>query len=328
MNNEDRYRLFADFFSALTKGLARDERAMICQFKGDPNADADPRRWRARVIDDPRLANPKANIYLCVSAMKRNAKGEWRRRAENFAAGLCLMVDDLGDGEAAKFPLNTIDGAPPTALIETSKGNFQAVYMFDEPLRNAALFKRLIAGFIECKFMGKDTGMAGVNRVFRPPFGINGKIGRGGWLVRLERFEPERRYAPVALAEALGIRLQEEARPAPRGATADKASLIRTFISVRRMLQRAGMVKKDPDLAGWAEIECPWVNEHTGRINNGAAIRIPAEENGWSGAFRCHHGNCNDRHWRELTDWVTTELALELNDANNDAEARFDEYAF
>jgi hypothetical protein len=73
---------------------------MYCQFRGDPNDDIHG-KWRARVLNSPDNVDEQANLYVCVSAMKRNDIGEFRRRKENFSTALCLMIDDLGSGIGA-----------------------------------------------------------------------------------------------------------------------------------------------------------------------------------------------------------------------------------
>lgn len=287
---------------------------MSCQFRGDPGDDIRG-KWRARVLDSLSLIDERANVYLCVSAMKRNARGEFRRRKENFAGGLLLMIDDLG----TKQPLSLIDDVPPTALIETSPRNFQAVYMFDELVEHRALFERFIKAFIAQKFLGADPGMAGVNRVFRPPAGINGKAKYNGWEVRLMNWAPDRRYSIAELVERFGLTLQPLKRSAPRGATTNRSESIRRFITVRAALREAGMIKSlDTNMEGWWDIYCPWTDGHTDGVDSGAAIREPAEENGYTGGFRCHHGSCADRGWRELTEWLAGESkeVLDLVNAN------------
>lgn len=311
--------MFKEFFAEMSKCVPQDSRIMLCQFRGDPGADARG-KWKARVIDDPAMANPNANVYLCVSAMRRNDRGEFRRRKDNFAGGLLLMIDDVGDGPAAKFPLSVLDALPPTALVETSPRNFQAVYMFSELVSRMAIFESLINAFIEKQFLGKDTGMAGVNRVFRPPFGVNGKPKHNGWRVRCADWQPQNRYSPEQIASAFGLSLVPPRRRLPRAATADKAERIRAFVAVRAALRSAGMLKRqDSDPSGWTNVRCPWTATHTGGIDNGAAIREPAEDNGWNGAFRCHHGSCADRGWRELTDWLAEEQAELLEMVNKHA---------
>lgn len=291
---------------------------MACQFRGDPYGEQRG-KWRAYVLNDVEMLDEKANVYLCVSAMQKNERGEFRRRKENFSGGLLLMIDDLGEGSGAKFPMSTIDAAPPSALIETSPENYQAIYFFDSLVSDMAKFESLIRAFIDKEFLGKDTGMAGVNRVFRPPAGVNGKPKYAGWQVRCEEFNPERRYSVSELADAFGLTLHRAGPRVPRGATADKAENIRAFIEVRKALRAAHMLKaRQPDLAGWTDMQCPWVHEHTGAVDNGAAIRLPDADNAWFGGFKCHHGACELRGWRELTEWLSEE-SVDLLELVNEA---------
>lgn len=311
-----------EFCRRMLRDVPEEARVMLCQFRGDPGADLKG-KWRASVLRRPDQIDQWANVYLCVSAMKKNERGEFRRRKENFAAGLLLMIDDIGTGIGSKFPMSLLDALAPTGLIETSRDNFQAVYFFDQPITDIRLFQRLITAFIAEQFLGNDPGMAGVNRVFRPPAGTNGKPKHDGWRVLLHEWAPERQYSPQALVDAFGLTLEPAGRrDIPRGATVDKAEAIRAFISVRGALASSGMLKRDSsDRAGWQDLLCPWTSTHTGGVDNGAAIREPDEANAWAGAFKCHHGSCADRHWRDLTQWLAEEHAEVLLMINNQAAA-------
>lgn len=316
-----------EFLREMQRYVPDGAAVMCCQFRGDP-ADDIQGKWRARPVTRIAQLDDEANVYLTVSAMHRNAAGEFRRRKENFAGGLLLMIDDVGAGPGSKFPLALLDAAPPTALIETSPANHQAVYMFDGVMSDEREFNALINGFIAKQFLGKDTGMAGVNRVFRPPYGVNGKAKYNGWAVRAASWRPEARYAPHALAAAFGIHIADHMGVrAPMRATIGAADGIRAFVAVRSALRDAGMLKRDePDMAGWQDVVCPWTDGHTAAANNGAAIREPAAENGWCGAFRCHHGSCTGKGWRELTGWLAENQA-ELLESVNMAAGHFSDYA-
>lgn len=315
------------FYTAMAREVPEDARIMMCSFRGDP-AEEFRGKWRARVLDDPRAVDRRANVYLSVSAMRRNARGEFRRRKENFAGGLCLMIDDLGDGPGSKWPLSVVDPLPPTALIETSPANFQAVYIFERAVEDREEFSALIRAFIAQRFLSDDPGMGGVNRVFRPPVGVNGKAKYGGaFPVTAHQLCEDHRYAIDEIVRAFGLRLSPVRPPVPRGATADRAQRIRAFIAVRSALRAAGMVKREEaDLEGWVDVVCPWTAEHTGAADNGAAIREPAEENGWTGAFRCHHGGCAERGWRDLTEWLAGEAEQILEAVNRAAPPTIEEY--
>lgn len=316
--------MISDFLNAMALHVPDDARLMACQFRGDPNAEF-PGKWRSFPLARLNQLDEEANIYLTVSAMRRNARGEFRRRKENFAGGLLLMIDDLGDGPASKFPISTISRLEPTVMIETSPRNFQAVFMFDRLVTDMGLFERLIKGFIDKQFLGKDTGMAGVNRVFRPPAGINGKPKHNGWHVKAVQENYALRYSPEQIAAAFGIDLTPRViNRAPRGATEDKSELIKAFVEVRSFLRAAGMIKTEPNLAGWQDIVCPWTGNHTGAVDNGAAIKEPDDENGWHGAFVCHHASCHDYGWRDLTDWLSDNQAEVLNAVNQNAPVSLD----
>lgn len=323
--------MFDEFFYEMGRFVPDDARIMSCQFRGDPNDDQIG-KWRSRVITRANAVDDFCNVYLCVSAMRKNDRGEFRRRKENFAGGLLLMIDDIGDGKGSKFPRSVLDPLPPTAMIETSPGNFQGVYMFDSLVTGMEEFDALIRAFIQKQFLASDTGMAGVNRVFRPPIGINGKekykTDGKPWRVRMESWNPVRRYSVAQIAKAFGLTLTRPVR-APRDLgvmTAAKAERIRAFVEVRSALRSAGMIKREEaDYSGWMQAQCPWVYNHTGGVDNGAAIRLPEVENEWHGAFRCHHGGCDGKGWRELTDWVAEEQAEILNLINNNARDKLHE---
>ena len=105
---------------------------------------------------------------------------------------------------------------------------------------------------------------------------------------------------------------QYDAR-APRGSE-ELVERARAFGVFAGQMRAAGMVKRDEfDPSGWMEVRCPWVADHTNAADTGAAIRKPADDNGWYGAFRCHHGHCADRGWRELTEWLAARAEEELN---------------
>jgi len=316
-----------EFVNAMRTGVPDEARIILCQFRGDPAPDNPIKwKWKPHVLNDVSQIDEKANVYLCVSAMKRNERGEFRRHKRNFAGGLLLMIDDIGTGKGAKFPMSIIDPLPPTALIETSPDNYQAIYIFKEPITDPEYFDRLIKAFIKKEFLGKDTGMAGINRVFRPPAGINGKPKYDGWAVRLAEWHPENRPTPEQIIKSFDLVLPRKSNRVIVNAHIDKAEQIRAFLATHEVIRGAGMLKaKSYDLGGWQDIRCPWTDDHTGSVDNGAAIAIPSEENGWTGAFKCHHGACEKKVFRDLTEWVNDEVAHMLAMVNDQA-GEFNDY--
>lgn len=312
------------FIGLLEKMVPPEARLILCQFSGDPDTVDDSTKWRPKVWKQA-LIQENWNIYLCVSAMGRGGVGDkFRRTKECWEGGLAFMVDDVG----TKLPMSLVEKLEPTALVETSPGNFQAIYVFDTLVEKVADQEALINNFVDryCGEEGKkDPGMKGINRVFRPPFGINGKAkykGEDGrpWRVRLRRFNPEARYTPQAIAAAFGITL-EVPLPTYRSnrKPGDREARIEDFRRIFELILSAGIVKDKSrpfNRAGWAQVHCPWRDGHTGRADTGAAIRWPATDNDFYGAFRCHHGHCEHRTWSDFCQFVADGLGDDLNEIN------------
>lgn len=307
------------FLTALARGIEPEERLILCGFRGDPNTVA-PTAWRPRPWAPGREVPfvAKDNAYVTVSAFGRAPDRSYRRRGDLFGAGLALMVDDVG----TKVPRETVEKMPPSARIETSPGNEQWWYFLDRPMRDRENFDAIIRAFISGKLLGADPGMSGVTRVGRLPGFVNGKEKYGGFTTILHALDPERRFSEADLLA--GFAIEKKGKQRLRAVLTDKtqeAERRRAFLLVYDALSAARAFKRpEPDPSGWIEMRCPWVDEHTAGADTGAAIREPAEENGYYGAFRCHHGHCADRGWADLTDRIAGANWDELEAANERAK--------
>jgi hypothetical protein len=163
--------------------------------------------------------------------------------------------------------------------------------------------------------------MKNVTRVFRPPVGVNGKPKYGGdWQVRLAHWAPEHRYSVDEIVKAFGLELSPERDCYQGYVPTDVADTrIDYFNLVARELQRLGMVRESVGNDDWLNIRCPWVDDHTGGVDNGAAIAQPSPANDWHGGSHCHHGHCAERGWRGLTQWLADESAGVLEEINQAA---------
>jgi len=302
-----------EFLAALARGLPDDERIILCAFSGDPEK-AGPTAWRPRPWKPGRevLLNEKTNGYCTVASFRRANDNSFRRRTETFAAGLALMVDDVG----TKVPEEKVSNVPPSCIIETSPGNFQWWYFLDKPERDIGYFDGVIRAFISGKLLGADPGMSGVTRVGRLPGFLNGKAKYNGWVTKLTFLDPDIRYSPGELLTRFDIKINGRREPKAQLHSAEAIERNRAYATTFRFLDRRAMLKRDePDPSGWTEMTCPWIDGHTNGVDTGAAIREPAEENDYYGAFRCHHGHCIDKGWAELTEWVNDLAAEELAEA-------------
>jgi hypothetical protein len=307
-----------NLLAALARDMPEDERLILCGFRGDPGR-ADPTAWRPRPwrpgSDFP--FDPPDNAYVTVSSFRRAGDGSFRRRGATFAAGRALMVDDVG----TKVSRAAVAHVEPSFAIETSPGNEQWWYLLEEPIRDAARFDGIIRAFIAGKLLGADPGMSGVTRVGRLPGFVNGKPQHGGWVVKTVR-ETGLRFSAEDLIRVFDLKIIGRREPRVRLPTELALQRNRSFETIYLWLDQRNMLKRaEPDPSGWTEMKCPWMEDHTGGVNTGAAIREPAEENDWYGAFRCHHGHCADRGWAELTEFVA-EASAEILEAA--AEKSFD----
>lgn len=316
------------FLLALADRLPDDERMILCGFVGDPDK-APSNAWRPRPWKPGSeiVLNEKANGYVTVSSFRKADDGTFRRRQDCFAAGRALMVDDV----RTKVALELVMGVPPSAIIETSPNNEQWWYFMAEPIRDMSKFDGVIAAFISQKMLGApDPGMAGVNRVARLPGFVNGKAKNKGWVTKLTLFEPERRFWPDQLMTAFGLKYVGFKQFWPTHIPAMPEIRVRLtnwgwnykWLIDHKMVKKARNyenIEAAFDASGWTEIHCPWVDEHTGGADTGAAVRMPKHENGYYGAFRCHHGHCADKGWGDLTDWMLEQTTETIEAANANA---------
>jgi hypothetical protein len=201
---------------------------------------------------------------------------------------LALMMDDLG----TKAPMPTL---PPTWLIESSAGSYQAGYAFGiDDVPTKAQFIALVRALADRGLT--DPGASGVVRNFRLPGSINLKQGRNNFAARLVELHPERQFTYLQLCEAYGITPTagdtDERGWSPIAVLADDGN-----DDVWRWLADNGLVLSRPNSEGWAGVVCPNNEQHTdgnveGRYN-------PSKR-----AYCCLHGHCVDLDSRTFLAWV------------------------
>lgn len=306
-----------EFLAALAEGLPAQERLITCGFAGDPNT-APPNAWRPRPWFPGRELDLGSNwnAYVTVSSFGRAPDGSFRRRSEAFAAGRALMVDDVG----TKVDPKIVAHMQPSAVVETSPGNFQWWYFLARPERDRERFDGVIRAFIYGNLLGSDPGMNGVNRVGRIPGFVNGKPQHGGWRCPVREMSG-RRWQMSELIEGFRLKLEGRRYAAPTMRTETALERAALWSATHKLLDQIGMMKKrEPDPSGWIEMHCPWVEGHTDRADTGAALRRPHADNGWFGGFRCHHGHCAGKAWQQLTEW-TAEAGAEIMSGVNSSNA-------
>lgn len=257
--------------------------------------------WPARNARD--VPAGSMNTYATVSTFLRGEDGRYRRRKALFAAMHAIMVDDVGTKIAESAIV-----LPATVRIETSPGNYQDWLRLDPPIADRALAERLVDRMIAAGLTasGRDPGMKGVTRYGRLPDGVNTKPrSTGPWRHRVIEVRADHAYTVDEIAEAYALDLTPPppARFGPVGDPAGAETLL-------EKLRAVGLYQGPLD-EGWHAITCPWVHEHTAGVDTGTAYREPHETNGWHGAFRCHHGHCDERRLRHLREFFA-HLEMEM----------------
>jgi len=290
----------------LFKGLAPDERAILCSVRGNPS-EADPTAWVGTPWGGGACPlHHDRNNYVAISSFLEE-DGRFKRRKAQFAKTWCIMIDDIG----TKLPLNVIpEELVPTLVVESSPGNFQASFFLQQPESNAERVTDAIRQIIaKLTAGGVDPGMAGVTRVLRLPEGINGKptsvVDGVPWRCKVWVWRPNIRTSWSELRNAFNLIEHVKCFVEPNDAVTMERK--RCFELIKQALRRLGRIKHATG-SGWMDITCPWIEGHTARSNTGAAVAPPMKANGYMGGFKCHHGHCETKNWGDLETWVAEEV--------------------
>jgi len=311
-------QFMAEFFG---EHLAKGEGvAWTTAFDGDPLKETGA--WSGRPVTGQALScgvgdvfGPAAaglNTYVSVSVFEKNAAG---RRKEHFVAQVIVGIDDVGPGDSAKIPLKKIKLAP-TAVVETSPGNYQVLYKTyirdretADKLVRALVFQGLLAD--------KDPGMIGVTRNLRLPNGINGKPDYDDhgkpFQVKLRYWQPGKTYSVDELVKAYDLDLDavevfdSDSRPSKIKNWREDP-----FLELFKIRSDGGLDplphKLNASGSAWVHVHCPWVLEHTGREPSGAGYCAGSH------GFKCHHGHCEGRGISQVREVWRDDFGIDLAD--------------
>lgn len=288
-------------------GLQENEKFWVTGFPGDPMT-VSHWEWGGRGAPPglPSFIRPENNNYIAVSSFKCATDGRFHRRKANFGRMFMVMVDDVG----TKVPFERLV-LPPSVLVETSPGNYQAWYFLTTPETDPAKADRLIKGMIENGLTADatDPGMKGVTRYGRLPVGINGK---GKYVKKLGShfvqtvsiWSPTTRYSIEEIAAAYGVDLtappERKRRPSIRKQAGSCAA---GDDAVLPLIDSAGLYM-EPAQDGMHRIVCPWLHEHKDEDPSGTVYFEPSNENYGRGGFKCHHGHCTNRTIADLSHFL------------------------
>ena len=299
------------FLLAVFADELADARPVVVSFEGDP-ASVPARVWMGRPwdgADEAAIILPaSANNYFSLAVFRPDEAGHFRRRNARFHALHAVMLDDVG----TKVAMERLT-LPPSWLLETSPGNYQAGYLLREPLTDGAAADRLMNAIVAAGLC--DPGANGPRaRLARLPVGVNGKH-TPPFLCRMVKWSPELRYSVDELVDGLELEIAQAGRPKrqstrraqERPVDGDPVWIPRPDENaVLGALRQRGLYKA-PLGEGKHDITCPWVKEHTGEVDGGTAYFEP-DDNWPIGGFKCLHGHCANRHVRDLLRFIDIEV--------------------
>lgn len=241
------------------------------------------------------------NQYFTISTFYGDDQGTARRRKALYRQTHCLVLDDvrekLSEVEAAKLPR-------PSWILETSPGSFQWGYIFKTPVTQASMIDNLNDGLIASDLApdGKDPGQRGVTRYVRLPDGYNTKkkkmIDGKPFKCQITLWEPFNTVTIEDLAKPFNVNLSAPRREARVDGAADIAD--HPLVNIPDVIH-----VKEIRSAGRFDITCPWVADHTGAEDNGAAVFTNSDN---TIGFKCHHGSCQGHTGRHLLAHIEQEV--------------------
>lgn len=310
-----------EFLGEIFVGLGADERPIVLGVRGAINArttwGAGTGWTRGIAVDDDGL-----NWYFTLSTY-RPVDDQYRRRKAQFRRAFGVYLDDVGTKAA---PRERLDRCPPTYLVETSPGNFQAGYLFEEPCSDLARLEALQESLVKAGLC--DPGAKGPSaRLGRLPCGINGKYAQP-YQCALREWHPDRRYGLDEIVDRLELERTSPPR-AWRGkkggapaAAADPCDGEGVYLpradenAVLTALRERGLYRA-PLGSGKHDITCPWLHEHTGQVDHGTAYFEPSDLSP-VGGFRCHHSHGGAKRIGALLEY----LGVSFTDAKHKPRIR------
>ena len=308
-----------EFLKAIFQGLEEPHRPFVLGFPGKPK---DRRAWGGEAYREGKTSTDNAahNWYFSLAAYNPADDG-YHRREKDCAAIYGVMLDDLG---TKALPLDRLDACPPSYVIETSDGNFQAGYLFTEQVTDFASIKALNQSMVEAGLC--DPGAKSpTTRYGRLPFANNGKTDPA-FQCRLTEWHPERRYSVAEIIDRLELAPpQTKATTGRKPAASDRNAEDGVYIPRPAENEVIGALKmrglyKTPLGNGKHDITCPWTHEHTDQVDHGAAYFEPTDLYP-IGGFKCQHGHSDTYRIGALLEFLSVNFTAAKHKPTIKAEA-------
>lgn len=286
-----------NFLRAVFGGKLHEVCPLIVSFSGNPKT-VSSNKWSARPWNEDFPFVIEHNNYFSLSTFKPDDSGKYRRIKTSFYALYAIMLDDVG----TKVGIDRLT-LPPSWLLETSPGNYQAGYLLIEPLTKIKSAEQLMNAIINAGLC--DPGANGpTTRLARLPAAGNGKHDPL-FLCQMKDWFPDRRYSVQELVDGLHLDMTDaQLSKQEKKHVSNKEDMNTIYVPrpennpVISALQQRGLYKA-PLGNGKHDITCIWKDEHTDAVDSGTAYFEPSED--WpNGGYSCMHGHCVGRHIGDL----------------------------
>ena len=298
-----------EFISAIFGEYSQNLTPLVCFKAGDPDKSGwSAKAWPCTTTDS------NLNWYLAPSLFNADEAGQHRAKKELAHSIHAVMLDDIG----TKVDREKLT-QPPSWLIETSPGNYQAGFIFEEPLTDIGAVERFKQMLLKAGLC--DKGATGATaRWMRMPKAINGrpKYGTPAFSCKLTHWEPSTKYSLEELeAILIGESKQDRKVTEQKLPQSPVTEIYTPHTGVNPVIEalKAKNIYKKPLGNGKHDVTCPWVHEHTDQLDNGSAYFEPSD--GYpNGGFRCHHSHGEQYRIKNLLDHLEISIGLAKNKAS------------
>jgi hypothetical protein len=358
VNPKERMEAAETFLKELGKGIPEEERVMAgyaeeVTVQVDEDGKKKNASWWPTPWKEGKWIDASKNCYACISSSiktpnpKNGVMRYWRGEA-SFGHGLALMVDDIGSGRGSKGDFTIEDFSkvlPPTAIVETSPGNYQIWYFLDAPEPSLIRFKAFLSAFVANVLKkGGDNTIKDVSRYGRMPIGINNKrtgtnegfkylVERDGkeqpCLVHLTAADYTRRYSLDDIQRAFNFTVTLPVRHNAVIVESEYAYDAAWLRMAEAIMGAAGLGEGSGgdvtmNMSGKYRVQCPWGHEHANGDPFGAYFRGPIPGAEVEFVFGCGHDTCRKtykRNWGVFVDEIVMpKVMADLDAANENAE--------
>jgi hypothetical protein len=321
----DNYQFLAEIFRDHDP---EKETPVVCAFPEAPEErEQSGKGWPAYRPRDSAIARRigrqahQNNTYFCISATKE-PEGEERlnRQHGSLTGTFTFPLDDIGDGDGAKYTPQSVP-LLPSAIVETSDNNYQYHYFPTEPERDTARAQAILKAITKDH---ADSGGSIAAKYVRLPVGHNNKSSRctrdgQPFQVRLVEWNPERRYTTDELMEAFHVEpesIDQEVRRLDR-TRLRREGMVYDKDEIYDWLEKIGAIQVPPAANGFAQIVCPWADQHTtGTDTAGYSPRGLGGDFAGLRQFKCLHGHCADKTVKDFLEWVKDQRGPDLTEVS------------